>query len=191
MSFGLKNADATYQRAMVSLFHDMIHHEIEVYVDDMISRSQTEEENLDYLQKLFDRLNMYKPRLNPNKCTFGVRSVKLLGFFISDKGIQVDPAKVKAIQEMPAPRTEKEVRGFLGRLNYISRFISHLTATCESIFKLLKKDQVVRWNDEWQAAFDRIKEYLQEPPIVMPPVEGRPLILYLTVLDNSMGCVLG
>ena len=86
-------------------------------------------------------------------------------------------------------RTEKEVRGFLGRLNYIARFISHLTATCEPIFKLLKKDQVVRWNNECQAAFERIKEYLQDPPILMPPVEGRPLILYLTVLDNSMGCV--
>ena len=73
---------------------------------------------------------------------------KLLGFVVSDKGIQVDPAKVKAIQEMPAPKTKKEVRGFLGRLNYIAQFISHLTATCEPIFKLQKKDQVVRWNDE-------------------------------------------
>ena len=126
MPFGLKNAGATYQRAMVALFHDMIHHEIEVYVDDMIARSQTEEEHLDHLRKLFDRLKIYKLRLNPNKCTFGVRSGKLLGFIVSDKGIQVDPAKVKAIQEMP--KTEKEVRGFLGRLNYIARFISHLTA---------------------------------------------------------------
>ena len=114
----------------------------------MIARSQTEEEHLDHLQKLFERLKKYKLRLNPNKCTFGVRSGKLLGFVVSNKGIEVDPAKVKAIQEMPAPHTEKEVRGFLGRLNYISRFISHLTATCEPIFKLLKKDQVVKWNDE-------------------------------------------
>ena len=66
---------------------------------------------------------------------------------------------------MPAPRTEKEVRGFLGRLNYISRFIAHQTATCEPIFKLLKKDQVVEWNDDCQIAFDKIKEYLQNPPI--------------------------
>ena len=112
----------------------------------MISRSQTEEEHLDHLQNLFVRLKEYKLRLNPNKCTFGVRSGKLLGFIVSNKGIEVDPAKVKAIQEMPAPHTEKEVRGFLGCLNYISRFISHLTSTCESIFKLLKKDQVARWN---------------------------------------------
>ena len=114
-----------------------------------------------------------------------------MGFIVSDKGIQVDPAKVKAIQEMSAPRTEKEVRGFLGRLNYIAKYTSHLTATCEPIFKVLKKDQVVKQNDEFQTAFDKIKEYLQEPPVLMPPVEGRPLIMYLTVLENSMGCVLG
>ena len=143
------------------------------------------------MQKLFARLKEYKLRLNPSKFTFGFRSGKLLGFIVSNKGIEVDPAKVKAIQEMPAPRTEKEVRGFLGRLNYIARFISHLTSTCEPIFKLLKRDQVVEWNDDCQVAFDKIKEYLLEPPILMPPVEGRPLIMYLTVLDNSMGCVLG
>ena len=91
---------------------------------------------------------------------------------------------------MHAPRTEKEVRGFLGCLNYIARFISHLTATCEPIFKLLKKDHVVKWNDECQIAFEK-SEYLQEPPVLMPPVEGRPLIMYLTALENSMGCVLG
>ena len=67
MPFGLKNTGATYQCAMVALFHDMIHHEIEVYVDDMIDRSQTEEEHLDHLQKLFDRSKTYKLRLNPNK----------------------------------------------------------------------------------------------------------------------------
>ena len=87
MLFGLKNTGATYQRAMVDLFHDMIHHEIEVYVDDMISRSQTEEQHFDHLHKLFDRLKKYKLRLNPNKCTFGVRSGKLLGFVFSGKGI--------------------------------------------------------------------------------------------------------
>ena len=100
---------------------------------------------------------MYKLRLNPNKCIFGVRSGKLLGFVVGGKGIEVDPAKVKAIQEMLAPHNEKEVRGFLGRLNYIARFISHLTATCEPIFKLLKKDRVVKWNDDFQIVFNKIK----------------------------------
>ena len=92
---------------------------------------------------------------------------------------------------MSTPYIEKEVKGFFGRLNYIARFISHLTATCEPIFKLLKKDQVVKWNNNFQIAFDRIKAYLQEPLILIPPVEGRPLIMYLTVLENSMGVCTG
>ena len=83
MPFGLKNAGATYQQAMVTLFHDMIHKEVEVYVDDMIAKSQTEEEHLVHLKKLFDRLRKFRLRLNPNKCTFGVRSGKLLGFIVS------------------------------------------------------------------------------------------------------------
>ncbi|MCH86335.1 gag-pol polyprotein, partial [Trifolium medium] len=147
MSFGLKNAGATYQRATVTLFHDIIQKEIEVYVDDMIAKSQTEEENLIHLRKLFDRLRKFRLCLNPNICTFGARLGKLLGFIVSQRGIEVDHDKVKAIQNMPAPKTEKEVRGFLGRLNYIARFISHLTATSEPIFKLLRKNQAIEWNE--------------------------------------------
>jgi hypothetical protein len=191
MPFGLTNAGATYQRGMTTLFHDMMHKEIEVYVDDMIVKSGTEEEHVEYLLKMFQRLRKYQLRLNPNKCTFGVRSGKLLGFIVSQKGIEVDPDKVRAIREMPAPQTEKQVRGFLGRLNYISRFISHMTATCGPIFKLLRKNQEIVWTEDCQRAFDSIKNYLIEPPILIPPVEGRPLIMYLTVLEDSMGCVLG
>jgi len=191
MSFGLKNARATYQRAMVTLFHDMIYKEIEVYVDDMIAKSRSEEEHHVNLRKLFERLRKFKLRLNPAKCTFGVRSEKLLGFIVSQRGIEVDLDKVRAILEMPHPHTDNEVRGFLGRLNYIARFISQLTTTCELIFKLLRKNQVVEWNEDCQITFDKIKQYLREPPILRPPVPRRSLILYLTVLDRSMGCVLG
>jgi len=191
MSFGLKNAGATYQGVMVALFHDMMHKEIEVYVDDMITKSRTEDEHLVNLQKLFERLWKYQLRLNPAKCTFGVKSGKLLGFIISQKGIEMDPDKVKAILEMPEPCTEKQVRGFLGCLNYIARLISQLTATCEPLFKLLRKNQSIQWNDDCQVAFGRIKQCLMNPPVLMPPVSGRPLILYMTVLDESMGCMLG
>ena len=169
----------------------MLHKEIEVYEDDMIAKSRTEGEHLINLRKLFERLHKYQLRLNPAKYTFGVKSGKLLGFVVSQKGIKVDPEKVKAILEMPEPHTEKQVWGFLGRLNYIARFISHLTTTYEPLFKLLRKSQSVRWNNDYQEAFGRIKQFLLNPPILIPPVPGRPLILYMTVLDESMGCMLG
>ena len=109
MSFGLKNAGATYQRGATTLFHDMIHKEVEIYVDDMIIKSMDREGHVPALRKFFQRLRKYQMRLNPQKCIFGVTKGKLLGYVISKEGIEVDPAKVKAILQMPPPRTEKEI----------------------------------------------------------------------------------
>ena len=98
-------------------------------------------------------------RLNPNKCVFKASSGKLLGFIASQRGIEVNPAKVQAIKDMPASKIEKQVRSFLGRINYIACFIVQLTTTCDPFFKLLKKDTKIEWTDECQVAFDKIKQY--------------------------------
>ena len=166
MPFGLKNEWATYQRMATALLHDMIHKEIEVYVDDMIVKSPTRERHFEALDKFLARIKKYNLILNPKKCIFGVTSGKLLGHIVSQKGIEVDPDKVKAIREMPPPKNEKEVRGFIGRLQYISRFIAKLTTICEQIFKLLRKNQPVIWDDKCQVAFETIKNYLMNPPML-------------------------
>ncbi|XP_031378343.1 uncharacterized protein LOC116193738 [Punica granatum] len=146
----------------------------------MIAKSREGEDHLVNLKRLFDRLKKYKLRLNPAKCTFGSKLGKLLGFIVSEHGIEVDPDKVKAILEMPPPKTVREVRGFLGRLNYIARFIANLTDKCQPLFRLLRKNAAIEWDDECQKAFDTIKAYLIQPPVLVPPISGRPLILYLT-----------
>jgi len=97
MIFGLKNAGATYQRMATTLLHDMMHNEVEVYVDDMIVKSKEREGHIVNLRKFFKRIKEYRLRLNPQKCTFGVTTRKLLGFLVSDRGIEVDPSKIKAI----------------------------------------------------------------------------------------------
>ena len=79
----------------------------------------------------------------------------------------------------------------MGRLNYIAWFISQMTAKCDPIFKMLRKHNSNKWDEECQAAFDKVKEYLTNAPLLVPPVPGCPLILYLTVHERSMGCVLG
>ncbi|XP_021839912.2 uncharacterized protein [Spinacia oleracea] len=190
MPFGLKNAGATYQRAATTILHDLIHNTVEVYVDAMIVKSHDRGNHVEELKSFFDRIRKYNLRLNPQKCMFGVTSGKLLGFVVSQDGIKVDSDKVKAIQELPPPKTEKEIRGFLGRIQYISRFISQLTTRCEPIFKLLKKNVPKKWNDECQASFDSMKEYLSNPPVLMPPKPGQPLILYLTITETAMGALL-
>ena len=72
----------------------------------------------------------------------------MLGHIVSERGIEVDPEKIKTIQEMPVPKTEKDVRGFIEKLQYISRFIAKVTMICDSVFKLLRKNQLVEWNEE-------------------------------------------
>ncbi|MCR2847796.1 reverse transcriptase-like protein [Weizmannia coagulans] len=190
MPFGLKNAGATYQRAATTLFHDMMHRDVEVYVDDMIVKTRSRDDHLTVLQRFFNRIKHFKLRLNPKKCTFGVTSGKLLGFIISERGIEADPEKIRAILDMSPPQTEAEIRGFLGRLQYISRFIARMTDMCEPIFRLLRKNQPKVWDDQCQQAFERIRHYLLTPPVLAPPTPGRPLLLYLSVSDIALGCML-
>ena len=109
---------------MTTIFHDMIHKEIELYVDDIIIKSCESSDHFTHLRKFFERLRRYNIKLNPAKCAFGVPARKLLGFRLSRRGIELDPSKIKATQELPLPKTRKEVMSFIGRLNYISWFIS-------------------------------------------------------------------
>ena len=149
MPFGLKNIRATYQRAATTLFHDMLHRNVEVYVDDMIMKSQGQADHLAALERFFERIQKFRLRLNPNKCTFGVTSRKLLGHMVSERGIEVDPDKIKAILDMLVSRIEKDIRGFLRRLQYISCCIARLTNICEPVFHLLRKNQPTVWNDDY------------------------------------------
>ncbi|XP_070008593.1 uncharacterized protein [Nicotiana sylvestris] len=144
-------------REMTTIFHDMIHKEIEVYIEDVIIKSKKQSDHIKDLRKFFQRLRRYNLKLNPAKCAFGVPSAKFLGFVVSRRGIELDPSKIKAIQELPPHKNKTEVMSLLGRLNYINRFIAQLTTTCEAIFKLLKKNVAVKWTDECQEAFDKIK----------------------------------
>ena len=150
----------------------------------MIVKSKDRESHTINLRKFFERIKEYRLRFNLQKCNFGVTVRSLLSFLVSDRRIEVDPSKIKAILEMPPPKSEKEIRGFLGRLQYISWFIAKLNSTCEPIFKLLRK------NDECQKAFELIKEYLLHPLILMPPQYRKPLLLYLSIIGDAVGSML-
>ena len=105
MPFGLKNVGATYQRVATTLFHDMMHKDVVLYVDETIVKSRDRADHLAALQRFFERIRQFILRLNPKKCTFGVTSGKLLGHIVSERGIEVDLEKIKAILDMLAPRT--------------------------------------------------------------------------------------
>ncbi|XP_070006270.1 uncharacterized protein [Nicotiana sylvestris] len=143
MLFGLKDAGDTYMRVMTTIFHDMIHKEIEVYLDDIIIKSKRATNHMEDLRKFFNRLRRYDLKLNPAKCAFGFPSRKLLGFIVNRRGIELDPSKVKAIQELPPPKNKKEVMSFLGKFNYTSRFIAQSTIIC--FLKVLSMKGVKRF----------------------------------------------
>ena len=115
---------------------------------------------------------------------------KLLGFIVNNKGIEIDPSKVEDICEIKSPSSVKEIRSLVSRLNYIARFISQLSKTTKPFFKLLKKNAMIRWNEECELAFDKLKYYLMNPPVFVPPTPGQPLTLYLTIHSESLGAML-
>ena len=120
MPFGLKNAKATYQGTMTTLLHDIIHKEMEIYVDDIIIKSKRVKDHLIDLRKLFERLRKYNLNMNSAKCDFRASSGKLLGFIVNKKGIEIYRTKIEAILDMFIPKTQKDVKGFLGKINFIS-----------------------------------------------------------------------
>ena len=139
MPFGLKNAGVTYQRLVNQMFNKQIGRNIEVYVNDMLVKSKEEQDHLDDLKETFNTLRQYNIELNPSKCAFGVSSGKFLGFMVSQRGIEANPEKVRAILEMSSPKTIKEIQSLTGRVATFNRFVSRAMDKCLPFFKTLKR----------------------------------------------------
>ncbi|KAL8120226.1 hypothetical protein AgCh_017389 [Apium graveolens] len=149
--------------------NDPARRNLESYVDDMISKSTSIPSHIEDLGECFENLRKYSLKLNPEKFTFGVGAGKILGFMINNRGIESNLEKIKAIQEMKHPRTQKDVQKQAGSLAALRRFISKLAKRCLPFFDLLKgatNKREVNWNPECQSAFEEIKRYLSTPPIL-------------------------
>jgi hypothetical protein len=190
MSFGLKNAGATYQRAMTVVFDGLLYEIIEYYIDDIIVKSKRETNHLKHLTMVFERLRKYKLKMNPIKCAFGVSSGKFLGFIVTKHGIEVDPTKIKAIMDMPQPKNIHDLKSLQGHLAYIRRFISNLFGRCKPFSQLMKKGVPFEWDQACQNALEDIKKYLTNPPVLCAPIKGKPLILYTVAMPTSLGALL-
>ncbi|KAI5327446.1 hypothetical protein L3X38_026842 [Prunus dulcis] len=192
MPFGLRNAGATYQRAMNSIFHDMIGHSLEVYIDDVVIKSPEEGNHISSLRKAFLRMRQHKLKMNPKKCVFGVQAGNFLGFLVHQRGIEVDKNKAKSIMEALPPRNKKELQSLLGKINFLRRFISNSAGKIQPFSSLLrlKQEQTFKWEEQHQQAFQEIKDYLSNPPVLSPPKRGRPLKLYVSASEVSIGSLL-
>ena len=126
MPFKLKNAGATYQRTMTLIFGDMLHKQVEDYVDDLMVKAKNPFEQLVHLRQVFERCREHNLRMNPSKCAFRVSLGKFLGFIVHHKGIDLDPTKAEAITTLSPPTNLKELRRFVGTVSYLRRFILSL-----------------------------------------------------------------
>ena len=188
MPFGLKNVRATYQRLVNQMFNKQIGRKVEVYVDDMLVKSKEEEDHLDDLKETFNTLRPYSMKLNPSKCAFGVSSGKFLNFMVSQRGIEENPEKVRVILEMSSPKTIKEVQFLTRRVAALNRFVSKAMDKCLPFFKTLKRAFV--WTDEYEAAFQELKWYLSNPPLLILSKEEEDLFLYLEVSPTAVSAAL-
>ena len=166
MSFGLKNAGGTYQRLMDKIFKGMIGKSVEVYVDDIVVKSDSCGQHIKDLQEVFDVLRRVNMRLNPKKCVFGVEGGKFLGFMLTHRGIEANPVKCKAITDMRSPSNLKEIQQLLGRLTTLSRFVPRLAERIRPIAQMLRKSSKFSWNEECEQIFGQLKTFLSSPTVI-------------------------
>ncbi|KAK4388839.1 Transposon Ty3-G Gag-Pol polyprotein [Sesamum angolense] len=189
MPFGLKNAGATYQRLVNHMFQNQIGRNMEVYIDDMLVKSEKEQDHIKDLEECFQILTTFGMKLNPAKCTFGVRGGRFLGYMISERGIEANPEKINAIMDMPPPKSIREVQKLAGRLAALNRFISR-SATRATFLQNPPGGAKFEWSTNGQEAFDELKKYLVSPPLLTKPETGETLYLYLAISENAVSSVL-
>ena len=188
MLFRLKNARATYQRLMNKMFTHQIGRNVQVYIDDMLVKSLRKNDHLNDLQETFDTLRSYNMKLNPSKCIFEVTAENFLGFMVSQRGIEVNPEKVRPIMELEPLRTVKEVQSLKGKIAALNRFVFKATDKCLPFFRTLRKS--FEWTVECQKAFEDLKKYLSSPPLLSPSKPGEKLYLYIAVTQAVVSVAL-
>ncbi|KAK0605075.1 hypothetical protein LWI29_022519 [Acer saccharum] len=144
---------------------------MEVYVDDMLTKSTTVEKHSEDLKETFDVLRKYKMKLNPSKCVFGVPSGRFLGFQVHQRGIEVNPEKIKALEGMASPKTLKDVQRLTRCLASLNRFIAKSTDKCTPFFRAIKKGKGLEWSKECEEAFQKLKE--NDDKFGIDPIRGR------------------
>ncbi|KAK1577423.1 hypothetical protein Q3G72_021637 [Acer saccharum] len=163
---------------------------MEVYVDDMLTKSTAAAKHSEDLKETFDILRRYKMKLNPSKCVFEVPSGRFLGFQVHQRRIEANPEKIKALEEMASPKTLKDVQRLTGCLTSLNWFIAKSTDKCALFFRAIKKGKGLEWSKECETAFQKLKEYLGRAPILSKPVVGETLYLYLSVTKVATSSVL-
>jgi hypothetical protein len=169
LRFGLVNAPSAFQSLMNELFAKHLHKFVMVYLDDIIVYSKSEAEHEKHLRIILNILKENNLTATHWKCSFYQKEVLFLGHIVDEQGVRVDPAKMKAVKEFPAPADVSHLRSFLGMTNYFRKFIKRYAHVVHPMTDLLKGDTAFRWSTACHTAFEHVKELLTTAPVLILP----------------------
>ena len=190
LPFGLCNAPSTFERLMESVLSGLHWEILLIYLDDVIVFAQTIEEMTYRLRTVFQRFRDANLKLKPSKCTLYRQEVQYLGHLVTVHGIHTDPEKTKVIDEWPTPRSQTEVRSFIGIAQYYRRFIEGFGKIAHPLYRLMEKKAVFRWTPECDDAFKILKNRLTSAPILAFPTIDDSFVLDTDASGFAMGAVL-
>lgn len=190
MPFGLCGAPSTYISALSKLLHKELNENALIYLDDVIFFTKTFDGHLKLLDSVFQKFRSAKLRLNPQKSFFCKPEVTYLGHKFNAQGISIDENRTKAVKTFPRPRNQRDLRGFLGILNYWRRFIPSYSTISSPLRELLLKDVPFKWTDRQEQAFKELKDRLCSSPILGYPNMNSPFIVTTDASKTALGYVL-
>jgi hypothetical protein len=199
MPFGESNAPATFVQLLTQLvLADVVHDFIIVFVDDILIFSEDEDKHLQHVQQVLDRLARHSLFLNPDKCTFLVDELDFLGFHLKAGGdgvqLTIQKNKVEAIMDWPPPRTQTELRSFLGMANFCRNFVPNFADVAKPLTDLTSnnaaKSARLKWTNNEQTAFERLKQALCSAPALAVPDEDKQFTLFTDASDFAVGAML-
>lgn len=185
MPFGLKNPSGFFQWTMEQVLAGLPH--CEIFVDDIIIHADTQSAYLDALDRVLDTLIIRGFKLNKEKCLFGLRTVEYIGHIVSEQGVSMSKARKEAVRQIPVPRTHKQLRSFLGFVNYFRKFVPDMARLSAPLHELTKKAVKFVWTDRQQEAFERIKEATANCSRLSFPSEDGKLILRTDASEEGIG----
>ena len=191
MPFGLCNAPGTFQRCMMAIFSDMVEKTIEIFMDDFSVMGDSFDNYLANLRAVLARCEETNLVLNWEKCYFMVQEGIVLGHRISARGIEVDRAKIEAIEKLPPPSSVKGIRSFLGHTGFYRRFIKDFSQIAKPLSNLLVQGIPFEFDSQCLHAFTVLKDKLISAPIVVAPDWSFPFELMCDASDYAIGAVLG
>jgi hypothetical protein len=190
MPFGLTNAPPTFQRLMDEVTSGIEWTLGEVYMDDVITGLHTFEQHLEDLQKIFDRMRQHGLTMKLSKCQFFRKKLTFLGHDLTAIGIRANSTKIEAIQKIQPPTSLQELRTFLGVSGYYRRFIENYAKIAQPLTVLLRKNNLFKWDDKCQVAFEELKHRLVTAPILAFPDYKRPFKMETDASGYTLRCVL-